>query len=104
MALLHGRYGKYDLVKPWSVAPIRLHYENPKPFKQVRARACSAWGHAHACMPCGHALPCTCAHTHTRARIPQAISLVREIEVSHWGNIYVEESYELVGLWLHKLM
>ena len=27
----------------------------------------------------------------------QAVSLVREIEISHWGNIYVEETYELVG-------
>ena len=27
----------------------------------------------------------------------QATSLTREIEVSHWGNIYVEEQYELVS-------
>mmetsp|Transcript_29006 Transcript_29006/g.78111 ORF Transcript_29006/g.78111 Transcript_29006/m.78111 type:complete len:619 (+) Transcript_29006:95-1951(+) len=52
------KYGKYDLVKPWSVAEMRLHYENNKPFKK-------------------------------------AMSLVREIEISHWGNIYVEETYEV---------
>jgi hypothetical protein len=28
---------------------------------------------------------------------PQVTKLVREIEVSHWGNIYVEESYEIVS-------
>jgi hypothetical protein len=27
----------------------------------------------------------------------QVNKLVREIEVSHWGNIYVEESYEIVS-------
>lgn len=27
----------------------------------------------------------------------QAITLVKEIELSHWGNIYVEEKYELVS-------
>jgi hypothetical protein len=27
----------------------------------------------------------------------QALSCVREIEVSHWGNIYVEETYEVVS-------
>eukprot|EP00967_Tisochrysis_lutea_P142384 scaffold262939_cov19-Tisochrysis_lutea.AAC.2 len=55
------KYGKYDLVKPWSVAEMRLHYENNKPFKK-------------------------------------AMSLVREIEISHWGNIYVEETYEVVSV------
>jgi hypothetical protein len=34
------KYGKYDLVKPWSVAEMRLHYENNKPFKQVRGCTC----------------------------------------------------------------
>lgn len=29
---------------------------------------------------------------------PQAITYVKEIEVSHWGNIYVEEKYELVSV------
>jgi hypothetical protein len=28
----------------------------------------------------------------------QVNSLVREIEVSHWGNIYVEETYEIVSV------
>lgn len=28
----------------------------------------------------------------------QVNSLVREIEVSHWGNIYVEEKYEIVSV------
>jgi hypothetical protein len=28
----------------------------------------------------------------------QINKLVREIEVSHWGNIYVEESYEIVSV------
>lgn len=27
----------------------------------------------------------------------QVNKLVREIEVSHWGNIYVEETYEIVS-------
>lgn len=32
------------------------------------------------------------------ARAPlQVLTLVREIEVSHWGNIYVEESYIIVS-------
>ncbi len=30
------KYGKYDLVKPWSSSPLRVHYENTKPFKKVR--------------------------------------------------------------------
>jgi hypothetical protein len=31
----------------------------------------------------------------------QVNKLVREIEVSHWGNIYVEETYEIVSCrWL----
>jgi hypothetical protein len=29
--------------------------------------------------------------------VVQINKLVREIEVSHWGNIYVEESYEIVS-------
>ena len=29
------KYGKYDLVSPWSLEEMRLHYENGKPFKQV---------------------------------------------------------------------
>jgi len=28
----------------------------------------------------------------------QVTKLVREIEVSHWGNIYVEESYLIVSV------
>lgn len=32
-----------------------------------------------------------------RTHCSQALSLAREIEVSHWGNIYVEEQYELVS-------
>lgn len=30
------KYGKYDLIKPWTMKPLRLHFENDKPFKQVR--------------------------------------------------------------------
>eukprot|EP00199_Chlamydomonas_sp_CCMP681_P000252 CAMPEP_0119107630 /NCGR_PEP_ID=MMETSP1180-20130426/11512_1 /TAXON_ID=3052 ORGANISM="Chlamydomonas cf sp, Strain CCMP681" /NCGR_SAMPLE_ID=MMETSP1180 /ASSEMBLY_ACC=CAM_ASM_000741 /LENGTH=603 /DNA_ID=CAMNT_0007093147 /DNA_START=8 /DNA_END=1819 /DNA_ORIENTATION=- len=52
------KYGKYDLIKPWTLKPLRVHFENDKAFKEV-------------------------------------VTCVREIEVSHWGNIYVEESYEL---------
>lgn len=52
------KLGKYDLIKPWTVAPLRVHFENNKPFKQV-------------------------------------LTYVKEIEVSHWGNIYVEEGYEV---------
>ncbi|MEW5312684.1 MAG: hypothetical protein WDW38_004299 [Sanguina aurantia] len=52
------KYGKYDLVKPFSIKELRVHFENMKAFKTVT-------------------------------------TLVREIEVSHWGNIYVEEHYEL---------
>jgi len=37
-------------------------------------------------------------HMHTHTHMPQATTLVREIEVSHWGNIYVEETYELVRI------
>jgi hypothetical protein len=36
-------------------------------------------------------------HTHTHATHTQINKLVREIEVSHWGNIYVEEHYEIVS-------
>jgi hypothetical protein len=32
----------------------------------------------------------------------QVTKLVKEIELSHWGNIYVEENYEVVGLCVHK--
>jgi hypothetical protein len=28
----------------------------------------------------------------------QVTTLVKEVEVSHWGNIYIEENYEVVGL------
>jgi hypothetical protein len=31
------------------------------------------------------------------AFLVQVNKLVREIEVSHWGNIYVEEVYEIVS-------
>mmetsp|Transcript_5675 Transcript_5675/g.12553 ORF Transcript_5675/g.12553 Transcript_5675/m.12553 type:complete len:602 (+) Transcript_5675:38-1843(+) len=51
-------YGKYDLIKPFTISGMRVHYESSKSFKKVT-------------------------------------TLVREIEVSHWGNIYVEESYEI---------
>lgn len=52
------KYGKYDLIKPFTVLPLKLHFENGKPFKHVT-------------------------------------TYVKEIEVSHWGNIYVEEKYEI---------
>lgn len=37
------KYGKYDLIKPWTVEPLRLHYENPKQFKQVGRGPCARW-------------------------------------------------------------
>ncbi|KAG2498961.1 hypothetical protein HYH03_003150 [Edaphochlamys debaryana] len=52
------KYGKYDLIKPWSTAELKVHFENTKPFKHI-------------------------------------VTYVKEIEVSHWGNIYVEEKYEI---------
>ncbi|PNH06279.1 hypothetical protein TSOC_007366 [Tetrabaena socialis] len=54
------KYGKYDLIKPFTVKELSVHFENNKPFKHV-------------------------------------LTLVREIEVSHWGNIYVEEHYEILN-------
>jgi hypothetical protein len=32
------KYGKYDLVKPWSLVPIQVHYETNRPFKKVSDR------------------------------------------------------------------
>lgn len=52
------KYGPYERQAAWALTPLRLHFENPKPFMQVT-------------------------------------KLVREIEVSHWGRVYVEESYEI---------
>ncbi|GFR43910.1 hypothetical protein Agub_g5044, partial [Astrephomene gubernaculifera] len=52
------KYGKYDLIKPFTVRRLSVHFENNKPFKHV-------------------------------------LTYVKEIEVSHWGNIYVEEKYEI---------
>ncbi|EFJ50952.1 hypothetical protein VOLCADRAFT_103748 [Volvox carteri f. nagariensis] len=52
------KYGKYDLVKPFAVKELSVHFENNKPFKHV-------------------------------------LTYVKEIEVSHWGNIYVEGKYEI---------
>lgn len=36
-------------------------------------------------------------HFENNAPFAVATSLVREIEVSHWGNIYVEEAYTVVS-------
>jgi hypothetical protein len=33
----------------------------------------------------------------TKLTLIQALTFLKEIEVSHWGNIYVEEKYELVS-------
>ncbi|KAG2439265.1 hypothetical protein HXX76_004626 [Chlamydomonas incerta] len=52
------KYGKYDLIKPWTLQELSVHFENNKPFKHI-------------------------------------LTYVKEIEVSHWGNIYVEERYEI---------
>ncbi|GIL70757.1 hypothetical protein Vretimale_3842 [Volvox reticuliferus] len=52
------KYGKYDLIKPFTVKELSVHFENNKPFKHI-------------------------------------LTYVKEIEVSHWGNIYVEEKYEI---------
>eukprot|EP01024_Parvocaulis_polyphysoides_P009743 TRINITY_DN13134_c0_g4_i1.p1 TRINITY_DN13134_c0_g4~~TRINITY_DN13134_c0_g4_i1.p1 ORF type:complete len:594 (+),score=88.14 TRINITY_DN13134_c0_g4_i1:223-2004(+) len=51
-------YGPYKNIPPFKFAPLRLHYENNKPFIQIN-------------------------------------KLVREITVSHWGNIYVDETYDI---------
>jgi oligosaccharyltransferase complex subunit alpha (ribophorin I) len=40
------KFGKYDLVKPWTVKPLYLHYEHNKPFKKVRLYLC--------CMGCAY--------------------------------------------------
>lgn len=29
------KYGKYDLIKPFTMQELRVHFVNPKPFKQV---------------------------------------------------------------------
>ena len=50
------KYGPYTDLAPFSVSPMRLHFENNAPFAV-------------------------------------ATSLVREVEISHWGNVYVEEAY-----------
>lgn len=34
-------------------------------------------------------------HFENNAPFAEAVSLVREIEVSHWGNVYVEEYYNV---------
>ena len=39
-----------------------------------------------------HTSPHTSHPSHTSAQI---VTYVKEIEVSHWGNIYVEEKYEI---------
>lgn len=52
------KYGRYDMIKAFSLKELNVHFEQTKPFKQVA----------------------TCE---------------REIQVSHWGNIYVEETYEI---------
>eukprot|EP01025_Chloroclados_australasicus_P045055 TRINITY_DN4914_c0_g1_i4.p1 TRINITY_DN4914_c0_g1~~TRINITY_DN4914_c0_g1_i4.p1 ORF type:complete len:628 (-),score=65.44 TRINITY_DN4914_c0_g1_i4:266-2035(-) len=63
------KYGPYDDVHPFKLTPLKLHYENNKPFIQIR-------------------------------------SLVREIQISHWGNVYVDEQYDIMhagakvtGMW-----
>lgn len=38
-----------------------------------------------------------CGHIWLLLLLLQINKLVREIEVSHWGNIYVEETYEIVS-------
>lgn len=52
-------YGPYAKVAPFTLTPLRLHFEHAQPFATVT-------------------------------------ELVREIEVSHWGNVYVEEHYTVV--------
>ncbi len=34
-------------------------------------------------------------HFENNAPFAEAVSVVREIEVSHWGNVYVEENYKI---------
>ena len=34
-------------------------------------------------------------HFENNAPFAEAVSVVREIEVSHWGNVYVEENYNI---------
>jgi len=34
-------------------------------------------------------------HFENNGPFAEAVSLVREIEVSHWGNVYVEEYYDI---------
>jgi hypothetical protein len=30
------KYGKYDLIQPWSLHELRAHYESGRPFRKVR--------------------------------------------------------------------
>jgi len=51
-------YGPYEDLAAFSTSPLRVHYQNNRPFITVT-------------------------------------SLVKEIEISHWGNVAVEETYQL---------
>jgi len=53
------RYGPYSDVAPWTLAQLRAHFVNNKPFVAVP-------------------------------------KLEREIQISQWGNIYVEEAYTMM--------
>ena len=52
------KYGPYTDVKPYTVAPIRVHYVNNQPFATFT-------------------------------------EVLKEIEISHWGNIAVEEQIDM---------
>lgn len=66
----------YTKVQPVAFSGTTLKYgpySNVGPFKVVRLRL----------------------HFEQNTPFAQVVSLLKEIEVSHWGNVYVEEIYEL---------
>lgn len=42
-------------------------------------------------------LRCAAVHYENNWPFAAATELVREVQISHWGNVYFEESYSLVG-------
>jgi hypothetical protein len=102
---------------PWKETPLRVHFHHNKPFKKVGgggaggAAAVEGAAGVHVRRPRLPPAPVSCcaaraaqraaSSTASAHRPPaphdQISKVVREIEVSHWGNIYVEEKYEVVS-------
>jgi oligosaccharyltransferase complex subunit alpha (ribophorin I) len=82
-------HGPYPAAAPWTLSPAMAHYVNNAPFVHVRERGGG-----------GRRRTGTAANEKKRDPQPHSPPLVqatvaREIEVSHWGNVRVEEVYEL---------